>query len=118
MAENGEPVRVVDNAESHRYEIFVGTSLAGFSTYKSQPDAIVITHSEMFPAFEHRGLGGLLAQASLDDIRGPRAAVVRAVPIRPQVRPRSSRIRGSGEALRPNRPALPHDRGTERRAIT
>jgi len=80
MAENGEPVRVVDNADSHRYEIFVGTSLAGFSTYKTLHDAIVITHSEIFPAFEHHGLGGVLAQASLDDIRSRGLLVVPQCP--------------------------------------
>ncbi|MCP6769229.1 N-acetyltransferase, partial [Klebsiella pneumoniae] len=44
-------------------------TLAGFATYRMAQGHIVILHSEVFPEFEHRGLAGRLAGATLDDIR-------------------------------------------------
>ena len=64
------PTRVADNPELSRYEIFVGNTLAGFTTYRLRPEhRIVALHSEVFPEFEHHGLAGVLAREMLDDIR-------------------------------------------------
>jgi len=67
--EQAAEVRVVDQPETHRYEIFVGDTLAGFADYRLTHDHIVIRHSEVFPEFEHHGLAGRLAGETLDDIR-------------------------------------------------
>jgi predicted GNAT family acetyltransferase len=64
----GEAVRVVDDVAGGRYEIFVGDTLAGFSTYRDRPGVRVVVHSEVFAEFEHRGLASDLARATLDDI--------------------------------------------------
>lgn len=63
-------IRVADNPELHRYEIFLDGALAGFTTYRLRPEnRIIALHSEVFPEFEHRGLASDLARAMLDDIR-------------------------------------------------
>jgi len=66
---NDEPIRVVDDAEAARYEIFVGDTLAGFATYRDQSGVRTVVHTEIEPEFEHRGLGDRLAHEMLDDIR-------------------------------------------------
>jgi hypothetical protein len=64
-----DSVRVADNPEKHRYEVFFEDQLAGFATYRIRDTTIVIRHTEVFPEFEHHGLAGELAHAMLDDIR-------------------------------------------------
>jgi uncharacterized protein len=73
-------LRIVDNAQGRRYEIYVDDQLAGFSTYRDRAGARVILHSEIDPAFEHHGLGGALARAALDDIRSLGLRVVPQCP--------------------------------------
>jgi hypothetical protein len=63
-----EAVRVVDDADAARYEIFVDDTLAGFLTYRDRPGVRVAVHTEVFPEFEHRGLASELARGALDDI--------------------------------------------------
>jgi hypothetical protein len=63
-------VRVADNAELSRYEVFLDGVLAGFTTYRLRPDnRIIALHSEVFPEFEHHGLASELARKMLDDVR-------------------------------------------------
>ena len=62
-------VEVSDNPEQHRYEAYLGKSLAGFADYQLATDLIVLTHTEVEPAFEGQGIGGALAKAALDDVR-------------------------------------------------
>jgi len=63
-------VRVADNPEQARYEIFCDGTLAGFTTYRLRPgNRIIAVHSEVFPEFEHHGLASELARQMLDDIR-------------------------------------------------
>jgi uncharacterized protein len=63
------PVVVADNPAASRYEIRVGDDLAGFADYRVKPGRIVMTHTEIDPSFEGRGLGGRLAAGALDDLR-------------------------------------------------
>jgi predicted GNAT family acetyltransferase len=60
---------VIDNAEESRYEIRVDGALAGFAAYKSRPDRIIFTHTEVDDAYAGKGLGGVLARGALDDVR-------------------------------------------------
>jgi hypothetical protein len=65
-----DEVRVADNPSRERYEIYVGDTLAGFTTYRLRPEnRIIAVHSEVFPEFAHRGLASELARQMLDDIR-------------------------------------------------
>jgi uncharacterized protein len=63
------PVLVADNPSAFRYEIRVGDQLAGFADYYTEPDRLIVTHTEIDPTFKGRGLGNRLAAGTLDDLR-------------------------------------------------
>ncbi|HEX8802727.1 MAG TPA: GNAT family N-acetyltransferase [Acidimicrobiales bacterium] len=62
-------IDVRDDADRHRYEVTVDGELAGFAQYRDVDGARVFTHTEVFDAYEGRGLGSRLAAAALDDVR-------------------------------------------------
>ena len=78
-----DEVLVRDNPEQHRYEIHVGSDLAGFADYHAQPGLVTIMHTEIDPSFEGRGIGWQFVAAMLDDIR---ARGARVLPVCPFVR--------------------------------
>jgi predicted GNAT family acetyltransferase len=73
-------IDVVDAPEAGRYEARVDGELAGFAEYRRRPDAVVITHTEVVPAYEGKGVGSVLARGALDDIRAHGGQVVPACP--------------------------------------
>jgi uncharacterized protein len=73
-------LRVVDNAEELRYELWVGATRAGFIEYRSEPGAIVLVHTEVDPAFEGQGLGARLVAGTLNDLRARDGKVVALCP--------------------------------------
>ncbi|KRF32294.1 GNAT family N-acetyltransferase [Nocardioides sp. Soil805] len=63
-------VTVTNNAGRQRYEAVVDhASVAGFVDYQETSELVVLTHTEVDPAFEGRGVGSALARSALDDIR-------------------------------------------------
>ena len=78
-----EEITVTDNAERRRYEVHVGSALAGFADYHAQPGLLTFLHTEVDPAFEGQGLGSRLAADALDDAR---ARGLQVLPICPFVR--------------------------------
>jgi uncharacterized protein len=76
-------LRVVDNTDQRRYELWLGDTRAGMIAYQAGPDAIQLIHTEVDPAFAGQGLGGRLVGGALDDIR---ASGRKLVPICPFVR--------------------------------
>ena len=50
-------LRVVDNPEELRYELWFGATRAGFIEYWSEPGTILLVHTEVDPAVEGRGSG-------------------------------------------------------------
>ena len=62
-------LRVVDNPEELRYELWFGATRAGFIEYRSEPGTILLVHTEVDPAVEGRGLGTRLVAGALDDLR-------------------------------------------------
>ncbi len=68
MSSAAEP-RVVDNADDHRYELWLDGALAGFIDYTPRHDVVVLNHTEIDLAFEGRGLGSTLIAAAIKDIR-------------------------------------------------
>lgn len=63
-------VTVTNNAGKKRYEALVGQAgVAGFVDYQETSELVVLTHTEVDPTFEGRGVGSALARAALDDIR-------------------------------------------------
>lgn len=62
---------VTDDRGRHRYEARGDDAgLAGFLDYQETSELVVLMHTEVPPAFEGQGVGGALARAALDDIRG------------------------------------------------
>ena len=76
---------VRDNERDLRYELTRDGEVLGFINYTPDPGRgrVVLVHTEIDPAYEGQGLGGLLVKGALDDLRG---RGVRAVPHCPFVR--------------------------------
>ena len=62
-------LRVADNSDEARYEVFADGELAGFVTYRRRPGRISFLHTEVDDAYEGHGVGGTLVSAALDDAR-------------------------------------------------
>jgi predicted GNAT family acetyltransferase len=62
-------IRVTDNPAQHRFEAHVDGALAGFAAYRFRGNHIVFTHTEVDPAYEGQGVGGVLARGALDQVR-------------------------------------------------
>lgn len=73
-------ITVEDNADEHRYQVFVDGDLAGFSAYRGEPGRIVITHTRIDPDYEGTGVGSALARGALDDVRRQHLTVVPRCP--------------------------------------
>ncbi|MCK9487702.1 MAG: N-acetyltransferase [Dehalococcoidia bacterium] len=73
-------VRVEENPEKNRYEIFVDDRIAGFAEYSDAMGQRVMFHTEVDSAFNGQGVGGKLAAAALDDIRAKGMKVVPTCP--------------------------------------
>ncbi len=72
------PTTVTDAPASSRYEVRDGEGhLAGFAAYQRADHLVVLTHTEVDPAFEGRGVGSALVRGALDDLRA------RGVPVLP-----------------------------------
>jgi uncharacterized protein len=69
---------VTDNPASSRYELHVGTELAGFVAYllRQHDTVISLLHTEIEPAFQGAHLATHLARFSLDDARKRGLAVL------------------------------------------
>ncbi|MGL5809924.1 MAG: GNAT family N-acetyltransferase [Nocardioides sp.] len=72
-------ITVIRNPDLPRYDAVAGgTEVAGFIDYQETSELVVLTHTEVDPSFEGRGVGSTLARAALDDIRerGLKALVI------------------------------------------
>ncbi len=67
--------KVSDNRRGNRYEIEVDGKVAGYVAYRRTGSTIAISHTEVDPAYEGRGLGSLLVRGALDAARTEGAAV-------------------------------------------
>jgi predicted GNAT family acetyltransferase len=62
------------------YAITVDGRHAGRALFQLRDDAVVLTHTEVDPAFEGQGVGSALAKGALDDIRAQGKRVVPLCP--------------------------------------
>ncbi|GAA0546822.1 GNAT family N-acetyltransferase [Actinomadura welshii] len=63
-------INVTRSPARRRYEAIVGdTTVAGFIDYEETSELIVLTHTEVAPAYEGQGVASTLARAALDEIR-------------------------------------------------
>ena len=76
--------RVTDNPRASRYELWLGTTRAGFIQYRAEPGVVFLIHTKIDPTFEGQGLGERLVAGALADLRArgltlvPRCPFVRA----------------------------------------
>jgi uncharacterized protein len=75
--------RVTDNPQASRYELWLGTTRAGFIQYRAGPGMVLLVHTEIDLAFEGQGLGERLVAGALKDLR---ARGLKLVPLCPFVR--------------------------------
>ncbi|NSC24591.1 N-acetyltransferase [Streptomyces albus subsp. chlorinus] len=59
-------IQITDNPGESRYEARVGGVLAGVTHYLRAPGVVAVTHTEVEPAFEGRGVGGALSHHVLE----------------------------------------------------
>lgn len=57
------------NPAQHRYEAWVDGGLAGFLSYRRDPDRVAFLHTEVRDELEGRGIGGALVREALDGAR-------------------------------------------------
>jgi predicted GNAT family acetyltransferase len=60
---------VTKNESAARYELHVDGALAGVADYTERGDVLVMPHTEIDPSRRGQGLGAVLVQGALDDIR-------------------------------------------------
>ena len=61
--------RVTRNDERSRYEIRVGDTVGGFAVFVTdRRERVVMTHTEIDPAFKGQGLGSTLVDEALSDL--------------------------------------------------
>jgi predicted GNAT family acetyltransferase len=73
-------VTVIDNPSEHRFEGYVDGTLVGFVVYESQPEGLVLVHTEVDDEFEGQGVGSALAAGVLDEIRRRGIVIVARCP--------------------------------------
>ncbi len=67
---------VTKNEEAARYELHVDGELAGIADYVERGDTVVLPHTEIDGSRRGQGLGAVLVQGALDDIRPTGRSVV------------------------------------------
>jgi uncharacterized protein len=70
--------RVSRNEEHRRYELEVDGHLVGVADYVVDGDVVVLPHTEIDRTRRGRGLGAILVQGALDDVRAQGRSVVPA----------------------------------------
>jgi predicted GNAT family acetyltransferase len=75
-----DSITVQNNAQAHRYEVFVDGDLAGFSAYRDEPGRRVFTHTKIDADYEGHGVGSALARVALDDTRAQGLSVAPRCP--------------------------------------
>ena len=70
--------QVLRNDSASRYELWVDGEAAGFADYTVQGDTVVLPHTVIDPSRRGQGLGAVLVQGALDDIRAAGRTVIPA----------------------------------------
>ncbi len=75
-----DDVRVEHDEAGNRYVLLLEGREVGMAAYVRSRGAVVLTHTEVEPALERRGLGSILAAGALDDLRAAGEKVVPRCP--------------------------------------
>ena len=73
-------IEVRDVPEAHRFEAHLDGELAGSILYTVKPDAIVLVHTEVLPAFEGKGVGSVLVRRTLEELRARGTKIIPVCP--------------------------------------
>ena len=68
--------QVQNNTERSRYELVIDARVVGIADYRVAGDAVVFPHTEIHPSLQGQGLGAVLVQGALDDVRRAGRTVV------------------------------------------
>ncbi len=60
---------VRDDPERSRYELVAGDVVLGYLDYRRRGGAVILPHTMIAPEQRGRGLGAVLVQGALDDLR-------------------------------------------------
>jgi uncharacterized protein len=71
-------LRVRKAEDRSRYEILDGDQIVGVADYRVQGDIVVMPHTVIIPARRGEGLGEVLVQHALDDVRSAGRRVIAA----------------------------------------
>jgi predicted GNAT family acetyltransferase len=71
---------VHDAPDRTRYEVTLDGELAGFAAYRDVDGARVFTHTEVFDAFEGKGVGSALVRGALEAVRDAGGRLVALCP--------------------------------------
>lgn len=71
---------VTDAPQAQRFEVRVDGVLAGFAAYRRLGRQVVLTHAEVLPSYQGRGVASALARGALDDVRSHGLEVVPVCP--------------------------------------
>ncbi|WP_067901160.1 GNAT family N-acetyltransferase [Nocardia vaccinii] len=80
MSEQATPASVVRNDAQLRYEIWYQDRLAGFAEYRERENDTVFIHTEVDTEYAGKGLGGVLAEAAIEDVVERGRAIVPRCP--------------------------------------
>jgi len=69
-----------NHAESHRFEALSDGHVAGYVEYNMLSHSIMLTHTEVRPEYEGKGVGGFLAREALGAARAMGKRIIPACP--------------------------------------
>lgn len=69
---------VRNNVERSRYELFDGEEMVGLADYRLDGEVVVFPHTEIRADKQGQGLGAVLVQGALDDVRSDGRRIVPA----------------------------------------
>ena len=67
---------VRNNPEASRYELLVDGEIAGFADYRINGDIVIFPHTVIEQERRGRGLGAILVEGALEDVRASGRRVV------------------------------------------
>ncbi|BCK58715.1 GNAT family N-acetyltransferase [Nocardia wallacei] len=80
MTEQAVTTTVVRNEAQHRYEVWYGDKLAGFTEYRERDEDTIFIHTEIDSEFGGKGLGSTLARKAIEDVVARGGAIVPRCP--------------------------------------
>lgn len=67
---------VRDNREAGRYELIADEKVLGYADYRIHDDVVIFPHTVIAPEMRGQGLGEVLVEGALDDVRATGRRVV------------------------------------------